>query len=287
MTKACINRRRDRCNLSKMTDAPAVTGVICDRGAAAGLSGAAMLVAAALIWAMANASASAQEAQGQGQGEGNSPSVPLQLVPDLKEGVEEDLQTILQYYQRIQEFDPGSGVSGGTGGPASPSGGPEVDQISEILSRLGAAGGFSENLDGGAPYVPVGEDGSGGRDPFAITARLQRVSTGGIEGVQFVPKPETVSATDLPKMRLRGLIRTAAKSAPASVSLASAGGKSPKPRLKAALLEIDGAGVYVVREGDTVGLHRLGKTSVLKIVGVTELSVVVEIGTLGEVIVVR
>lgn len=213
-------------------------------------------------------------------------SVPLQLVPDLQPGTEEDIQSILNYYNQIQEINPTAPSGVGTGQVAIPS---EAAEIGEILSRLSAPNSAGGGSAFAPPEVPTGQDGSGGRDPFAITARLQRVSTGGIEGVQFVPQAEPVTSRELPRMQLRGLIKASSTTTARQIRFSGASPESAAedPRLKAALLEIDGAGVYVVREGDTVGLHRLGKSSVLKIIGVTELSVVVEVGTLGEVIVVR
>lgn len=112
----------------------------------------------------------------------------------------------------------------------------------------------------------------GERDPFAVPSKLQKVSTGGLQQLQFVPTP-AVAKKKIPKMRLRGVMRS---------SDAQPGGEGV-----AALLDIKGSGVYVVREGDTIGLHDLGLDTVMKIVKVDALSVVVETGTLGQLIIVR
>ena len=116
---------------------------------------------------------------------------------------------------------------------------------------------------------------------------MRRISTGnlGIEGVQFVPAEAATLGRDLPNMRLRGLIRSAMRKSTDVFGVAA--GKKPAQSHKAALLEIEGAGVFVVREGDTVGLHDLGRSAVLKVIRVNELSVVVEAGSLGQVIIVR
>lgn len=111
-----------------------------------------------------------------------------------------------------------------------------------------------------------------GRDPFAVTERLRRVSAGGLQELQFVPS--TAKQKKLPKMKLRGVIR-------------GAEGEDGQRSSVAALLDIKGSGVFVVREGDTIGLHDLGLDSVIKVVKVDALSLVVETGTLGQVIIVR
>jgi len=45
--------------------------------------------------------------------------------------------------------------------------------------------------------------------------------------------------------------------------------------------------VFLVREGDTISLQKNGKNNVLKVKKITKLSALVEVGTLGQVIVVR
>jgi len=54
-----------------------------------------------------------------------------------------------------------------------------------------------------------------------------------------------------------------------------------------ALLEIQGSGVFLVREGDTVSLTRQGQNTVMKIEKVDRLSLLVRTGSLQEMIVVR
>jgi hypothetical protein len=76
------------------------------------------------------------------------------------------------------------------------------------------------------------------------------------------------SAQNAPKMRLKGYVT--------------------KNRSKAtALLEIEGAGVYMVSKGDEIGLHAIGSNGVLKIVDVTPNGVKVQSGRINQVIIVR
>ncbi len=72
----------------------------------------------------------------------------------------------------------------------------------------------------------------------------------------------------VPKMKLKGFVT--------------------KTRARAtALLEIEGAGVYMVSKGDEVGLHSIGQNVVLKIIDVSSNGVKVQSGQVNQVIVVR
>jgi hypothetical protein len=74
-------------------------------------------------------------------------------------------------------------------------------------------------------------------------------------------------------------------------------GKMPKMRLRGhlqgrdgevvALLELVGGDVYIVREGDTVGLHDFGIDSVIRVQKISRLHLVVESGSLKQNIIVR
>jgi hypothetical protein len=108
------------------------------------------------------------------------------------------------------------------------------------------------------------------RDPFTTSDRMysevgnqsaQRASSG--QG--FVPG---YGAQAAPKMRLRGFV--------------TKGGKK-----SAALLDVEGAGVFLVSEGDEIGLQGLGQNSVLKIIKVDANGVRVQSGQVNQVIVVR
>lgn len=263
--------------------APALAPASACRGRAA-LPGRAALCAALAVLILGCQAASAQEAAPEAIPEptplyrGNTSvkdAAPSVSAKDL----EQDLGAILRYYSEIQDLM-------GAGQVQAPEtrGLPSPDRLSELVERLRTQGGTIEGVKE-APPTQLQDD-QGPRDPFAVTGRMRRISTGnlGIEGVQFVPAEATTLGRDLPSMRLRGLIRSARDSAGV---FGAAVGKKPAESQKAALLEIEGAGVFVVREGDTVGLHDLGRSVVLKVIRVNELSVVVEAGSLGQVIIVR
>lgn len=104
--------------------------------------------------------------------------------------------------------------------------------------------------------------GLAGRDPFAITPVMteNRQNASG-QGVGFVPLSGNVR---IPNMRLKGII--------------TGSGQQPLT----ALLEIDGLGVFVVREGDTVGLQGVGNTGdVILVESISRLSLVVRTGSYG------
>ncbi|MEM7194804.1 MAG: hypothetical protein AAF402_07640 [Pseudomonadota bacterium] len=105
----------------------------------------------------------------------------------------------------------------------------------------------------------------GPRDPFALTPYIVEQFSASTSGeAVFTP---TLSA-NVPPLALRGLVQ---KDANETV----------------ALLEIGNTGVYVVREGDTVGFRVGNEEQVMRIRKIDGLSVLVETGNLGKVIVVR
>lgn len=101
-----------------------------------------------------------------------------------------------------------------------------------------------------------------GRDPFAVTTAM--LSNEGQQlkaDIDFVPLQGNLK---IPNMRLKGIIT----------------GKGNKEM--AALLEVDGLGVFVVREGDTVGLHGIGNgRDVIQIESISRLSLIVKSGSYG------
>ncbi|MDD2932500.1 MAG: hypothetical protein PHO76_01290 [Methylotenera sp.] len=108
------------------------------------------------------------------------------------------------------------------------------------------------------------------RDPFTTSDRMygevgnQSALRAG-NGMGFVPG---YGAQAAPKMRLKGFVTKSNKKA-------------------AALLEVEGAGVFLVSEGDEIGLQALGQSSVLKIIKVDANGVRVQSGQVNQVIVVR
>lgn len=108
------------------------------------------------------------------------------------------------------------------------------------------------------------------RDPFSTSDRMyaeQAMRTSLRQGSPgFVPG--MVQGQGLPKMRLRGF---ATKSRNAAT----------------ALLDIEGAGVYMVKRGDEIGLHAIGLNTVLKVIDVSSNGVKVQSGQVNQVVIVR
>jgi len=140
---------------------------------------------------------------------------------------------------------------------------PARNQSSELQGNISPLRSQTSDMQGGIPFTTQG------RDPFALTnkqmAHAEKPPSFGASGSDWTPME---LSGKMPKMRLRGHIK-------------EAGGKI------AALLEIDGSGVYIVREKDTVGLQELGFDSALRIKKITRLHVLVEAGSLGRTIIVH
>lgn len=102
-----------------------------------------------------------------------------------------------------------------------------------------------------------------GRDPFAVTPQMLDNENFKLkQDIDFVP---ITGDLKLPKMRLKGVITGVDENDPLT-----------------ALLEIDGLGVFVVREGDTVGLNGIGNgRDVILIESISRLSLVVRTGLYG------
>lgn len=108
------------------------------------------------------------------------------------------------------------------------------------------------------------------RDPFTTSERMyteQAMRTSLRQGTPgFVPG--LTQGQGLPKMRLKGY--------------------TTKPNSKAtALLDIEGAGVYMVKKGDEIGLHSIGLNTVLKVIDVSSNGVKVQSGQVNQVVIVR
>ncbi|MET0089851.1 MAG: hypothetical protein ABW068_07485 [Candidatus Thiodiazotropha sp.] len=103
------------------------------------------------------------------------------------------------------------------------------------------------------------------RDPFAMTEALIRKS--GTPGKELEFSPVNLKVR-IPKLSLKGVVNK---------------GEGEM----AALLDMAGYGTYVVREGDTLSLPDQGENSVIKIQRIDRLSLVVQVGLIGQVIVVR
>ncbi|MFT6088269.1 MAG: hypothetical protein ACJA11_003545 [Glaciecola sp.] len=105
------------------------------------------------------------------------------------------------------------------------------------------------------------------RDPFTATKKM--VEQASVENGTSTDFQISSLVQTLPKLSLRGIIMQAQKSSPL------------------ALLDIAGNGVHMVRIGDEISFNAADPKQVLKIQSITRLSVTVEIGTLGDLIIVR
>lgn len=104
------------------------------------------------------------------------------------------------------------------------------------------------------------------RDPFAMTPELANAGAAPQTHLRFTPAPAL--DVKLPRMSLKGMIR----------------GQEGDV---AALLDIAGNGVHMVRVNDTISLHGIGRDVVVQVKAIDHLSLVIEVGSLGQVIIVR
>lgn len=141
------------------------------------------------------------------------------------------------------------------------------ERILEDAEELGfedSPGSMPENQRDPSPTAP-GLDFSRDRDPFSPTpVILQAAKRYGSAG-GFVPAqgPQSV-----PPLQLRGYLHSS-------------------DTTPGALLEVNGVGIYLVHVGDTISLQRQGGETVLKVREINKLNVLVEVGTLGHIVVVR
>ncbi|MEW5057141.1 MAG: hypothetical protein AB1Y25_05910 [Cycloclasticus sp.] len=105
------------------------------------------------------------------------------------------------------------------------------------------------------------------RDPFANSQRMhERLQSGDSgEAFSFRAQPNAY----IPGLKLRGILD----------------GESEDERL--GLIEVASEGVFLVREGDTFSVRSAGSNVVVLVKEINNLSLMVEMGTLGEVIIVR
>ncbi len=132
---------------------------------------------------------------------------------------------------------------------------------------------FNVQAAGRQQPLNVYENGEVNRDPFTTSDKMY--AEAGMQPSQrlnasygsFIPG-YGAGAQNAPKMRLKGYVTKHTKKA-------------------TALLEIEGAGVYMVSEGDEIGLHAIGNSGVLKIIDVGPNGVKVQSGRVNQVIIVR
>lgn len=109
---------------------------------------------------------------------------------------------------------------------------------------------------------------NGLRDPFSVTKKIIDLNEPDEESAANNPFVSTTT-DNIPKLKLRGVIMHNQDSSPL------------------ALLDIAGNGVHMVRVGDRIGFNATNPLQVLKIKQINRLNVIVEIGTLGDLVVVR
>ncbi|MDZ7753593.1 MAG: hypothetical protein U5S82_18600 [Gammaproteobacteria bacterium] len=175
----------------------------------------------------------------------------------------ESLQTIDGYYSQVREKlgDPGTDTA-----PPVPDEHPakdtpagvtlapprrDFDSVFRTRPMEGRRDGYRE----------------GRRNPFAPTSLiLAAIERRGGSAANLALQPAR-QAIAIPRMHLRGLVNDGTD--------------------LAALLEIENAGIYIVREGDTVGLYEMGSNAVIRVREINRLNLVVEAGSLGQLFIVR
>lgn len=136
-----------------------------------------------------------------------------------------------------------------------------------VFSLVQAADAFSGNYAGNSQTKNMS---AMQRDPFTTSDKMY--SEVGIQNAQKSNSALGFIAgygnQSLPKMRVKGFVNKGAKKS-------------------VALLDIEGAGVFLVSQGDEIGLQALGQNTVLKILKVDSNSVKVQSGQINQVIIVR
>lgn len=102
------------------------------------------------------------------------------------------------------------------------------------------------------------------RDPFAVSQLMIEQTHLQERGLRFTP----LAGAQVPELKLRGVV-------------------NGTDGQRVGLIEVINEGVFLVRKGDTISLRTAGNNTVINIQEISQLSVVVESGTLGEVIIVR
>ena len=119
-----------------------------------------------------------------------------------------------------------------------------------------------------APQFDAYEEGV--RNPFAMTGEIAQLAYEDNQPVAgYTKQPFTDLGGPLPKLTLKGVVFKASQ---------------PDP---IALLEIAGFGVYMVKVGDKVSIDPRDPKKVIQIKQISRLNVIVEVGTLGDLIIVR
>ena len=192
----------------------------------------------------------------------------------MSSATQKDIDTIQNYYQAIQDYPPTSRQQAQKS-PQQTSEKVDTPSKPALSQRQGFKQmAFPPQLNEQA--APIKTTGShpinygdnhkaaaftlAGRDPFALTPNMLDNENFSLrKNIEFTPLGKDYQ---IPKMRLKGIIN------------------DPKQEKMAALLEIEGLGVFVVREGDNVGLHGIGNgRDVIQIEQISRLSLTVLTGT--------
>lgn len=112
------------------------------------------------------------------------------------------------------------------------------------------------------PNIPL-------RDPFNLSDGIGNTSTGHLVNPStFLPN---TNQQKIPAIKLKGVINS----------------KSNMPEDLLALLEVDKNDVYMVRVGDEISYDPSKPTFAIKIISISRLSVTVQVGSLGNVLIIR
>ncbi len=106
---------------------------------------------------------------------------------------------------------------------------------------------------------------SDARNPFELATPILERLKEGETGVSFQPNNGNFP---VPGMRLRGMV-------------------THRDGRKAALLEVQGLGTHVVREGDTIGLNATTPNAVIRVKRIDRMQIEVEAGSMKQIIIVR
>jgi hypothetical protein len=125
---------------------------------------------------------------------------------------------------------------------------------------------YAANNNGMKPLIPQPPP----RDPFATSDKMYMEvnNQGSLRNNPYGSFVPGYGMQNAPKMKLKGYV-------------------SKNTKQSTALLEVEGAGVYMVSAGDEIGLHAIGMQTVLKIIEVSSNGVKVQPGHINQVIVVR
>jgi hypothetical protein len=114
---------------------------------------------------------------------------------------------------------------------------------------------------------------NGLRDPFAITKELRKAGTqdddNNDQAYSDYKFKNPGLSVKLPRLTLKGVVFRKGNDQPL------------------ALLEVANQGVYVVRLNDEIGFNPADPGQVIKIIKISNLNIIVEVGTLGDLIIVR